>query len=118
MAEREGDIAELTNRFLVESGMTSPNGHSKQLEQLAALLSSHSWPGNVRELRGFVRKIYLMCDGDLSRMTKAAADELSECDDADLVTVLAECGGNKSKAARMLGVTEGAIRYRLKLGNQ
>jgi transcriptional regulator with PAS, ATPase and Fis domain len=114
LAEREGDIAELTQRFLVESGMTSPNGHTKQLEQLTALLSSHNWPGNVRELESTVKRLWLVCRGDLSRMTQVAADELSDCVNAELAEVLAECDGNKSKAARVLGVTEGTIRRRLK----
>ncbi len=88
-------------------------------------LARHPWPGNVRELlnllervgicwprQTFGREVALM---GLGKTIQAAAngpprDSLSP---AALGRVLADCRGNVSQAARVLGVPRSTLRYRL-----
>jgi DNA-binding NtrC family response regulator len=86
-----------------------------------ALLTAHSWPGNVRELRAAMRHAFGASLGDhvrpdhLPSTVRAGARVHSDRvagrlptlaeSEADLVALaLEECGGNKTLAARRLGV--------------
>ncbi len=101
-------------------------------------LKSYHWPGNVRELKHVMeRAVLLSGDGELGAdalalntaaaaagATAAAQENLT---DADLTLDNAEClliknalaktGGNVSQAARELGITRMALRYRIKKHN-
>ncbi len=114
LSERPEDIAALVPHFLKQEGhsLETSNG---ELTELITQLSLRSWPGNVRQLASVVKQLWVATDGDIHRMIKIVEEENQEQDDPDdLFSVLAECGGNQRKAARLLRISEGTLRYRLK----
>ena len=82
----------------------------------AEMLASHTWPGNLRELNNVVKRAVLMAHGSYITQEELAAamgpvrqEPITALHDADaerqrILNALQQCGGNKSKAARMLGI--------------
>lgn len=82
----------------------------------AEMLASHTWPGNLRELNNVVKRAVLMARGSYitqeelsTAMGPIRQEPITALHDADaerqhILNVLQQCGGNKSKAARMLGI--------------
>ena len=82
----------------------------------AEMLASHTWPGNLRELNNVVKRAVLMARGSYITQEELAAamgpvrqEPITALHDADaerqrIFNALQQCGGNKSKAARMLGI--------------
>ena len=120
LAERKEDLPLLV-RYLVERFATQYNKPIRGLTRRAqALLARYSWPGNVRELENALGHACMMVEGDLidvrdfpDTLRKPAERELVE--DEDLIPldelqrrhalrVLARVGGNKKRAAEILGI--------------
>jgi DNA-binding NtrC family response regulator len=104
--------------------------------QAMSLLTRYRWPGNVRELANVLERAQILCEGSLitpddlpedltapsqhggpAASAPGAAPEsaprtLEGVERAHLMEVLRECGGNKVRAARALGVSRRAL-YRL-----
>ncbi len=94
-------------------------------------LRRHRWPGNVRELRNLVERAMLLGEGDILGAEDFLLDGAApfaapypfelpeegidlEALEADLVTqALERTGGNRTRAARLLGLTRHQILYRL-----
>lgn len=82
----------------------------------AEMLASHTWPGNLRELNNVVKRAVLVARGPYITQEELSAamgpvrqEPITALHDADaerqrILNVLQQCGGNKSKAARMLGI--------------
>jgi DNA-binding NtrC family response regulator len=95
------------------------------------LLVSHYWPGNVRELQNVIERACALASGsqleasdiqlDSPRnRTNTASDRflpdgmtLDQWEDEMIREALKRAGGNKSQAARLLGLSRNALRYRL-----
>jgi DNA-binding NtrC family response regulator len=127
LRERSEDIPYLTAAFVRKFA----RDFSRPITGLTAAaeerLSRWPWPGNVRELRNVIERACLLCEGhllteaDLSRSLKErpAADAVASDEpggpppDRDEVrAALDVTGGNKSLAARRLGISRRAL-YRL-----
>jgi two-component system NtrC family response regulator len=91
-----------------------------------ARLHHHDWPGNVRQLRSVVEGAVLLADSDLVTARVLVRAGLpadvpppppgeSACDaERDrVITALAECGGNQSRAARALGMSRNTLIARI-----
>ena len=82
----------------------------------AEMLASHTWPGNLRELNNVVKRAVLVARGPYITQEELSAAmgpvrqvPITALHDADaerqrILNALQQCGGNKSKAARMLGI--------------
>ncbi len=120
LAERKEDLPLLV-RYFVERFATQYNRPIRGLTRRAqALLARYVWPGNVRELENALGHACMMVEGDLidvrdfpDTVRKPAERELAE--DEDLIPldelqrryalrVLARVGGNKKRAAEILGI--------------
>jgi DNA-binding NtrC family response regulator len=93
-------------------------------DEVLALLKAHSWPGNVRELEHVVQRAIvdsgsladarsvqslLSAPGDAEKLVDAApaiGDDLTidELEKLHIEAVLARCGGNRTRAAEVLGI--------------
>jgi DNA-binding NtrC family response regulator len=122
------DIPEVVDHLL---GTRQVGGvkHRITPEAMSALLR-YRWPGNVRELANVLERAQILAEGhtitlddlpeDLAPMTAsepvheqpAGGRTLRAAERAHLLEVLRECGGNKVKTAKMLGVSRRAL-YRL-----
>ena len=82
----------------------------------AEMLASHTWSGNLRELNNVVKRAVLVARGPYITQEELSAamgpvrqEPITALHDADaerqrILNALQQCGGNKSKAARMLGI--------------
>jgi DNA-binding NtrC family response regulator len=136
LRERREDVAPLARRFAAdlctELGLESRTLSARTLEHLAR----HAWPGNVRELRNVIERALVHSTGltievdDLalaaeSRETNSAparglvldvADRsLKSVERALIEHVLAETSGNRSAAARVLGLNRATLYNKLRV---
>jgi len=129
LRDRPEDILPLANLFLDDLGdsMDRPaGGISKEAREW---LLSYWWPGNVRELRNAMERAILLCDGGLitrSHLPPAPGEgkatpvapgtqdmNLSEVERRLIEKALGDAKGNKSKAARTLGVSRAQLYWRM-----
>lgn len=119
LRERPADIAGLTRLFADqlarELALPAPRLTTRDLEEL----TQHTWPGNVRELRNLMERAMLLnCSPAECLDTGDAAPEpetspadypgdltLAEVERRHILKVVELAGGNKSEAARRLGVS-------------
>ncbi|HEY7678093.1 MAG TPA: sigma-54 dependent transcriptional regulator [Candidatus Methylomirabilis sp.] len=119
LRERPEDIPILIAHFM---GRTAGRRPPKRLsEEALSLLTRHQWPGNIRELENVVARLVVFCERDVIEASDlpptvrapappaAAAGEpdpqsLRQMERLHIAKVLAQCGGNKSRAARALGI--------------
>ncbi|MEA2030457.1 MAG: sigma 54-interacting transcriptional regulator [candidate division Zixibacteria bacterium] len=127
LKERKADIPLLLKHFLSKSTLTCDGNLSPQLIHMFV---EYDWPGNVRELLNKVKRLEVMsemvAEGDLVELTRSiftveqpqeekSLSERVEQFECRLITeALLSSGGNKSEAARMLGIHEATVRTKLK----
>jgi two-component system, NtrC family, response regulator HydG len=129
LRERNDDllllIRHFTRRYSRQFGTPEPVFS----EQALRALLGHDWPGNVRELENVVQRTLLLCEGgtvtaaDLPEALRysAAAPRrldrpLAEVEAEYVAAVLASVGGNRSRAARILGIDRKTLAARLSRG--
>ncbi|MGQ0612620.1 MAG: sigma 54-interacting transcriptional regulator [Planctomycetaceae bacterium] len=119
LRERGEDVALLARRFLGE-GLTFD-------EQALGLLRAYSWPGNVRELRNVCERCAVLARGTRIppeelplevRIGREGGGEgevrtLREMERAMVVRALAKTGGNRTQAAKLLGITYPTLKKRI-----
>jgi DNA-binding NtrC family response regulator len=126
LSERPQDILELVRRFAAEF----VNGPIRLSPQAVRCLLSYSWPGNVRELRNAIQLACLVCRGDIilpehlppkiaDTCTKSdphdpKAGRLSQIERAAILATLEECEGNRTLAAKKLGISRRGLIYKLR----
>jgi DNA-binding NtrC family response regulator len=133
LREHKEDIPELANLFLARFAKDS--GREEKITGISPaamqLLVSHYWPGNVRELQNVIERASALASGkqleasdiqlDSPRNRNQASSErflpdgmtLDQWEDEMIREALKRAGGNKSQAARLLGLSRNALRYRL-----
>jgi DNA-binding NtrC family response regulator len=125
LRERREDVRALARHFLADWGR-SPDDLG---EDAVARLVAHDWPGNVRELRNVLeRAVIVRPEGRIgaadilisaARGSSSAPASMSptlNLEDAEkemIKRALDAAGGNKSEAARLLGITRRALYGRL-----
>jgi DNA-binding NtrC family response regulator len=139
LREHKEDIPDLVNHFLARFAADS----DKEIEGItpAALdaLMEYHWPGNIRQLENSVERAVALSSGRMidekdihldTRQNKPAVVSssstmqflpegmtLEQWEDNMIREALRRANGNKSQAARLLGLSRNALRYRLgKLG--
>jgi transcriptional regulator with PAS, ATPase and Fis domain len=141
LRERTEDILPLAEAFLEDLGATMDRPAAGISRDAREWLLAYPWPGNVRELRNAIERAILLCDGGLitrahlptagprtgsgaaasSRVappdTAAARPpetmDLGQAERGFLEKALGQAKGNKSKAARLLGITRSQLYTRL-----
>jgi transcriptional regulator with PAS, ATPase and Fis domain len=125
LAERKEDLALLVQHFIRQfADQYQKNIHSISDRGLM-LLSRYSWPGNVRELENVIGHACMMTEAetigvrDLPDYLVAPPSEDSAGNEADLslaeverrhaARVLARAGGNKVRAAKILGINRATL---------
>jgi DNA-binding NtrC family response regulator len=132
LRERAGDIRELAEHFL---HVYAPAGRALHLApQFLQQLEAHSWPGNVRELANCVRRAVALSSGpeiagsvcenlEMPPLSSSpAADDvclrpgvsLGDMERKLFAMTLEATGGNRSRAAEMLGVSLRTVRNKVR----
>ena len=131
LRERKEDIPDLANLFLARFAKDSGRELRGISPAAMQILLAHYWPGNVRELQNAIERACALAAGpeleardvqlDLPRTRAGAPAErflpegmtLDQWEDEMIREALKKAGGNKSQAARLLGLSRNALRYRL-----
>jgi transcriptional regulator with GAF, ATPase, and Fis domain len=125
LRERRRDIPLLTDAFLQEFARSTGCSSAGLSPEARELLLGYEWPGNVRELHNALERAAILCEGGLITgehlslgATRFVAPRgrrnLSDVERRTIEQVLRETDGNKSKAARRLGITRTQLYCRLR----
>jgi two-component system, NtrC family, response regulator AtoC len=130
LREREEDIELLAHYFLATLNVEEETSKRFSGDSLLCL-RQHHWPGNVRELRNVVHRAFILAGAELDlrnivgrpMIPTAVGDELTlripvgtNLADAErwmIIATLKKCGGNKTRAAALLGVSLKTLYNRL-----
>jgi transcriptional regulator with GAF, ATPase, and Fis domain len=137
LRERQGDIAILARHFVER--LCKQQGVQRQMTPAALReLEAYRWPGNVRELEHVVARAFLLAEGadldtfhlpvdsnataepaqtmtpDAAAMTGWPAITLAEAERRTIEAVMKACAGEKTAAAKMLGISRTALYEKLK----
>jgi DNA-binding NtrC family response regulator len=127
LRERADDIVLLIRHFVTkfseEFGKPAPRLSDDALE----VLRSYHWPGNVRELENVIQRLVIMTEGDiievsdlpsLMRFSALSGTDLNrtlaEVETEYIQNVLVSVGGNKTRAAKILGIDRKTLREKLR----
>jgi len=138
LRQRPQDILPLAETFLEDLGRTMGRPAAGISRDAREWLLSYSWPGNVRELRNAVERAILLCDGGLithdhlptplvlrdAPMPKVVngmpvsdaiptTGDLGTMERGMVEKALGDAKGNKTRAARLLGITRAQLYSRL-----
>jgi transcriptional regulator with GAF, ATPase, and Fis domain len=135
LRERPEDIPLLVDAFLEEIGRSVGRPAAGVSQEVREKLVSYAWPGNVRELRNAIERAVILCEGGLitsehlplgiasatgaEDSPPAAAEAVPGAVSLDaaerqmIEQALTRAGHNKSKAARLLGLTRAQLRSRI-----
>jgi len=140
LRERPEDILPLAEAFLEDLGRSMGRPAAGISRDAREWLLAHPWPGNVRELRNAIERAILLCDGGLitrshlpaaldpvgsarahaataaANGAPASAPEAIQIDVVErrlVVEALSRASGNKSKAARLLGLSRAQLYWRI-----
>ncbi len=131
LRKRKEDIPYLAEYFLAKYAQESGREIESLGEDALQLLEAHYWPGNVRELENVIERAVVLSHGkvvtpadiridDVHKRPVASDDQflppgmtLDEYETWLVQEALRRSKGNKSQAARLLGITRNAFRYRL-----
>ncbi|NIM17006.1 MAG: response regulator [Candidatus Aminicenantes bacterium] len=116
-------IRYFTTRFAEEAKKTGPQFSDHALE----VLKNYNWPGNVRELENVIHRLVIMNEEDVidvpdlpSLMRSSISPRpilnrtLAEVEAEHIRSVLASVNGNKTQAAKILGIDRKTLREKLK----
>jgi len=133
LRERKEDILLLAERFLA-----GHPGAGKFTDAVRTCLQDYDWPGNVRELQNVTERAAVLSQGapidmeflpaEMTRRSPARATRggtvpsgsyelvpaLEQLEETMIRAALAQTGNNKTKAARVLDISERSLWYKLK----
>jgi DNA-binding NtrC family response regulator len=131
LRERREDILPLARHFLGEANSTFHKAVKRLATEAESLLLAYGWPGNVRELKNLIERLVILSIGDTIEADQlpvpfaGASDaplpeELSReprtldaIERAYILKILRQVNGNKSEAAKILGITRQTLRKKL-----
>jgi DNA-binding NtrC family response regulator len=133
LRERKQDIPFLANHFVHKLAPDTGCEVDSITDAAMEKLMQYHWPGNVRELENVIERSLVMCSGtrldaadikleSAPRPKPANGGEtpflpdgltLDQYEQELIREALKRANGNKSQAARLLGLTRNALRYRL-----
>jgi len=125
LRERPSDIVPMSEAFLLEIGRSFGRPPAGLTREARNALLAYDWPGNVRELRNVLERAAILCEGaliDATHLTQqsgtkpsgAATTDLSVVERTTIAKVLTDCHGNKTRAARRLGLSRTQLHLRIR----
>ena len=127
LRERANDILLLINYFLEKFSTELDRSVPRFSDGALRVLVKYHWQGNVRELENLIQRIVVIIDNDFIEVAdlpvsmkfsvnrkKEINRTLTEVEAEHIRNVLVSVGGNKTKAAEILGVDRKTLRAKLK----
>ena len=136
LRERRADVAPLAKKFCETLGAANGRPEVRLDPAAVRMLEGLDWPGNVRELSNFVERLLVFTDGDVigaaevereiarrprrrapSQAPKAGGETLEtrreEAEHAAIREALVRASGNRTQAARLLGISRRTLYNKL-----
>ncbi len=127
LRERGDDILLLAHHFAKKYAREYSKVTPQFSDHALQVLKNYDWPGNVRELENVIQRLVVMHDGNFvevpdlpslmrfSVLREAGFNRtLAEVESEYVRNVLASVGGNKTRAAQILGIDRKTLREKLK----
>lgn len=132
LRDRLGDATLLFRHFVLEFARRYERKQIYLTKRAEQALARYPWPGNVRELRNLCERLTILFDGGEIDTTNLPGEfrtpparrprfelpegglSLDELERDMIQQALARTEGNRSRAARLLGITRDTLLYRLK----
>jgi two-component system response regulator AtoC len=133
LRERKEDIPGLVAHFIAKYGRHVNRRVREATPEVIAELSTYDWPGNVRELENVVERAIILSDSEyITRIEKVTGESgpgaaikdwigrvsfneaKQEIERAYIERALTETGGNRTRAAKVLGISRRSLLYKLK----
>ena len=127
LRERGNDILLMINHFLEKFSKEMDCPMLNISDDALRVLVNYQWPGNVRELENLIQRLVIITDGDFIHVTdlpalmkfyvnqkKGVNRTLADVEIEHISHVLASVNGNKTKAAKVLGIDRKTLREKLK----
>jgi DNA-binding NtrC family response regulator len=131
LRERHSDIPLLVTHF-IDKFSQSENKHIESVSpEVMNIFLNYSWPGNLRELENVIERAIVLAKGNVIGLSNIPKDirkdtakniklrnnvkPLKELELETIMQAIEACNGNKSRAARALGITRNVLYNRLKL---
>jgi Nif-specific regulatory protein len=131
LRERKPDVLLLADHFL-EKFSRQHHKHVKRISTPAIdMLMDYHWPGNVRELENAIERAVVVCESQVvhahhlpptlqtadasgTTMSLSLRDAMAAFEKDTLQDALKSAGGNRAKAARLLGTTGRIFNYKVR----
>jgi transcriptional regulator with GAF, ATPase, and Fis domain len=125
LRDRKSDVLPLADAFLQDIGRSFGRPLAGLTADAKRALLEYGWPGNVRELRNALERAAILCEGGLiapqhlllptkPRAATIETTDLHEVERQTIRHVMRETRGNKSRAAKRLGLTRTQLYGRLR----
>jgi DNA-binding NtrC family response regulator len=135
LRRRRGDVTMLLQALGTQAAQKHKLQPLRFSNRALTQLEAHSWPGNIRELRNFCERMLIFSAGAEIDLEQLPADmfatashrqndegftlpdegiRLEELEQAMIKQALDRTQGNRSRAARLLGLTRDTLLYRIK----
>ena len=133
---RRDDIPALVDHFIRRVAQEHPEAPTQITQGALDALMEYDWPGNVRELENCIENAVVLCDGEVlseeqlnflgrtgwEQPTEGAStgdpltlkEQIEHTERRILERTLDQVGGNRTRAAEMLGLSTRALRYKIK----
>ncbi|HQM99863.1 MAG TPA: sigma-54 dependent transcriptional regulator, partial [Candidatus Hydrogenedentes bacterium] len=126
LRERGDDILLLASHFINRYTSEFNRPQTRFSEDALRVLRNYDWPGNVRELENVIQRLILMTEHelidvpDLPKLMRFSAPgkmplnrSLAEVEADYIRSILVSVGGNKTRAAEILGIDRKTLRAKL-----
>jgi DNA-binding NtrC family response regulator len=131
LRQRKEDIPDLVNLFISRFAGDSGKPVRGITPEAMQILVNYHWPGNVRELQNIIERACALAKATVLEVADIHMDlrppkatngvggflpegmTLEHWEDEMIQEALRRANGNKSQAARLLGLSRNALRYRL-----
>lgn len=130
LRERQSEILPLAHLFVGRLAARMKEPPPLISPVAAEALAHHAWPGNVRELRQVIERAFVLAPhgviekdhlglalhgarGGKQPLSGALVEDLSNLERQSLIDALAAHAGNRTHAARALGISRRALHYKL-----
>lgn len=139
LSQRRNDIPHLSDHFLKKFSREQQKQAEEFSGDVMEFLKNHEWTGNVRELENLIERVVTLTSPDIKTIDigilpaefqdewdyvrtqslvketpKPLHETVAAHEKQAIQNALQLCSWNQSKAARMLGISEHAIRYKMK----
>ncbi|TQM12294.1 DNA-binding NtrC family response regulator [Pseudoxanthomonas sp. 3HH-4] len=122
LCERGEDVLELAQRFMEDMSVQLGLPTITIDDKVKAHLLSYRWPGNVRELRNLIERALIVGSfpksfSSIETPRQGRNKSLAEVERLHILSILRETGGDREKAARLLGISRKTIDRKCSIWN-